>query len=84
MVPDNFWNIFNAFKMEVIEIHLQMSRIIAAIRNFPINDKKKLKLTYPGMLENLDFWKFSDFPLKMENSKITENYFLLFKSSLFT
>ena len=50
--------------MVVTEILFQiLNKIIAALRNFAINDQKKENQLFSVMLEYLDFLKFSDIPI---------------------
>ena len=59
----SFWMFFMFLGMEVIEIHLQINKLIAAIGNFTIKWSKKAKLTFSVLPKNLVFSKFSDFSL---------------------
>ena len=52
---------FVKLETEVIEIYLQINKIIVDISIFIINDPKKAKLNLSVSLENPNFSKFSGF-----------------------
>ena len=63
--------------MKVIEINLQKNKIIAATRNFIINDQKNESYLFSYARKSGFFLNLAVFPLKIEKLKIAENCFLV-------